>query len=54
MLFTRFYQPEGRKEGATGLGLALAYAVCERNGMELSYDFKENHHVFSVILKKSK
>ncbi|MBQ6879558.1 MAG: HAMP domain-containing histidine kinase [Bacteroidales bacterium] len=53
-LFTRFYQPEGRKEGATGLGLALAYAVCERNGMELSYDFKENHHVFSVILKKSK
>lgn len=53
-VFMRFYQPEGRKEGSTGLGLALAYTVCDRNGMELKYDFEENRHVFSVILKKSK
>lgn len=53
-LFTRFYQPDGRKEGSTGLGLALAYSVCEKSGMELTYDFAESRHIFSVILKKSK
>lgn len=53
-IFSRFYLPGGRKEGSTGLGLALAYTVCDRNGMELSYDFVDNHHIFSVILKKSK
>lgn len=53
-IFTRFYQPGGRKEGSTGLGLALAYAVCEKSGMELTYDFAESRHIFSVILKKSK
>lgn len=53
-LYHRFYQPGGRKEGSTGLGLALAYSVCERNGLALSYDFKENRHVFRVILKNSR
>ncbi len=37
-MFSRFYLPGGRKEGSTGLGLALAYSVCDRNGMVLSYD----------------
>lgn len=53
-LYHRFYQPGGRKEGSTGLGLALAYSVCERNGLALSYDFKENRHIFRVILKNSR
>ena len=53
-LYHRFYQPGGRKEGSTGLGLALAYSVCERNGLALSYDFKENRHIFHVILKNSR
>lgn len=53
-LYHRFYQPGGRKEGSTGLGLALAYSVCERNGLSLSYDFKENRHIFHVILKNSR
>lgn len=53
-LFSRFYQPGGKKEGSTGLGLALAYSVCERNDMKLTYDFIENCHCFSVIWKKSK
>ena len=53
-LFMRFYQPGGRKEGSTGLGLALAYSVCERNGLSLSYDFSENRHIFRVILKNSR
>ena len=51
-VFHRFYLPGGRREGSTGLGLALAYSVCERSGLSLTYDFKENCHIFSVILKK--
>lgn len=52
-LFMRFYQPGGRKEGSTGLGLALAYTVCERNGLSLSYDFSDNRHIFHVVLNDS-
>jgi len=51
-IFHRFYLPGGRREGSTGLGLALAYSVCERSGLSLKYDFQENRHKFSVILKK--
>lgn len=51
-VFHRFYLPGGRREGSTGLGLALAYSVCERSGLSLTYDFQENQHIFSVILKK--
>ncbi len=50
-MFSRFYLPGGRKEGSTGLGLALAYSVCDRNGMVLSYEFSENRHIFSVKIK---
>ena len=50
-IFRRFYQPGGRKEGSTGLGLALAFSVCERNGFTIGYDFSENRHKFSVIFK---
>ncbi len=50
-MFSRFYLPGGRKEGSTGLGLALAYSVCERNGMSLSYEFMAGRHIFSVNLE---
>lgn len=53
-LFRRFYQAGARKEGSTGLGLALAFSVCERNSLALSYDFSDSTHIFSVNLKKSK
>ena len=53
-VFRRFYQPSGRKEGATGLGLALVYSVCVNNGLEISYDYGEGMHVFAINLKKSK
>ncbi len=53
-MFSRSYLPGGRKEGSTGLGLALAYSVCDRNGLTLSYDFTDNRHVFYVNLKKSR
>ncbi len=51
-MFNRFYLPGGRKEGSTGLGLTLAYSVCDRNGMVLSYDFSGDRHIFTVKLKK--
>ncbi len=47
-MFSRFYLPGGRKEGSTGLGLALAYSVCDRNGLALSYEFADGRHVFHV------
>lgn len=53
-LFRRFYQPSGRKEESTGLGLALAYSVCERNGMALAYEYADGRHQFAVKLKKLK
>lgn len=53
-VFRRFYQPSGRKEGATGLGLALVYSVCANNGLDVSYDYSEGMHIFAVNLKKSK
>lgn len=53
-MFRRFYQPQGRREGSTGLGLALAYSVCSHNDMELTYDYLDGRHIFSVNLKKSK
>lgn len=49
-LFRKFYQPEGRKEGSTGLGLALAHSVCTASGMTLSYGFSEGKHIFSCFL----
>lgn len=53
-VFRRFYQPSGRKEGATGLGLALAFSVCMNNGMDITYDFINDRHIFSIILRNSK
>ena len=47
-IFHRFYQPNGRREGSTGLGLALAYSVCNNNNLTISYSFTNNHHTFTV------
>lgn len=51
-IFHRFYQPSGRVEGSTGLGLALAYSVSMRSGLKLTYDYSDNRHIFAVNLKK--
>lgn len=53
-VFRRFYQPAGRREGATGLGLALVYSVCINNGIDIRYDYAGGRHIFMLILKKSK
>lgn len=53
-VFHKFYQPAGKKEGSTGLGLTLVRCVCVNNGLQVSYDYADGKHIFAVILKKSK
>lgn len=47
-IFDRFFQGE-KKEGSTGLGLALVKAVCKYYNLGLEYRFENNRHCFSVI-----
>ncbi len=54
MVFRRFYQPGGRMKEATGLGLALVSSVCANNGLDVTYNYGDKRHIFTVILKKSK
>ena len=46
-VFERFYQGN-KKEGSTGLGLAIANAVCRQFKLELKYVFKDGKHQFWV------
>lgn len=46
-IFERFYQGS-KKEGSTGLGLALAKTIADRNGMRLTYSFASGKHRFRV------
>lgn len=50
-VFQRFYQGN-KKEGSTGLGLALCDTICKANGLKISYEYKKGMHVFSVTRKK--
>lgn len=47
-IFERFYQG-AKREGSTGLGLALVRSVAETYGLHLSYHFVENRHTFTVV-----
>ncbi len=46
-IFERFYQA-ARKEGSTGLGLALVAAVCRYYNLRLEYKFENSKHHFEV------
>ncbi len=46
-IFERFYQGT-KKEGSTGLGLAIALSVCQQNELSLSYFFREGKHCFRI------
>lgn len=50
-IFERFYQG-AKREGSTGLGLALVRAVAERYGLTVQYDYYEGHHRFRVTWPK--
>lgn len=46
-VFDRFYQGT-KKEGSTGLGLAIADAVCRLYGLRIAYAFRNGRHSFTV------
>ena len=46
-IFERFYQA-ARKEGSTGLGLALVAAICRYYNLRLEYFFADGKHNFEV------
>ena len=46
-IFDRFYQGT-KKEGSTGLGLALVSAICHYYGLNVEYHFKQGRHYFLV------
>ncbi len=50
-IFRRFYLPDGKKEGSSGLGLSLCYAVCRHSNLEILYNYSDGHHEFAVNLK---
>lgn len=50
-LFERFYQGT-RKEGSTGLGLAIADAICRYYGLRITYAFSRGQHCFEVRFAK--
>lgn len=46
-IFARFYHSGGKKS-STGLGLALAQAICKQCGLQLSYIYEGGEHVFTA------
>ena len=49
-VFKTFYR-KGENTHSTGLGLAIAKAICTEYGFEINYQFIENQHTFSVKFK---
>ena len=47
-IFERFYQGSAKKEGSTGLGLALVKAICDRYSFRLAYGYSDGCHRFTV------
>ena len=50
VVFLTFYR-KGENTHSTGLGLAIAKAICTEYGFEIRYQFIENQHTFSVKFK---
>ena len=46
-IFDRFYQG-AKKDGSTGLGLALAKTIADRNGLCLTYSYENGMHLFHI------
>ena len=44
-IFERFYQGK-KKEGSTGLGLAIADTICKMQALRLCYEYKSGEHCF--------
>jgi signal transduction histidine kinase len=50
-IFQRFYQGD-KKEGSTGLGLALTDSICKVYGLSICYKFTDRAHHFILNFKK--
>lgn len=50
-IFDRFYQGT-KKEGSTGLGLAIADSICKLHRLRLTYSFYKGEHCFEISCKK--
>lgn len=48
-IFDRFYQGS-KKEGSTGLGLAIADSICRLLNLRLQYFFEQGEHCFKISL----
>lgn len=48
-IFERFYQGN-KKEGSTGLGLAIADSICKLQNISLRYCFRNGEHCFELSL----
>lgn len=51
-IFERFYQGQ-KKEGSTGLGLALVDSICKANHLTIDYTYVENRHIFTISKQDS-
>lgn len=47
-IFGRFYQGK-KREGSTGLGLALVHSICQQSGLAIEYSFADGMHCFRVM-----
>ena len=46
-IFERFYQGT-KKEGSTGLGLAIADSICRLQHLSIRYYFEQKEHCFEI------
>ncbi|MCD8237419.1 MAG: sensor histidine kinase [Prevotellaceae bacterium] len=46
-IFERFYQGN-KKEGSSGLGLAIVSSICKQYDLDVQYSFRNAQHCFSV------
>lgn len=47
-IFERFYQGK-KREGSTGLGLAIAHSICQQSGLQIKYEYRDGMHCFRVM-----
>lgn len=50
-IFERFYQGN-KKEGSTGLGLAIADSICKLQQFRLHYSFERGEHCFTISMPR--
>lgn len=53
-IFDRFYRGNNRREGSTGLGLALVSAICRNYSLPIEYRFVGGKHRFVLTFERIK